>query len=425
MNTIERLTRARIQIQKRSPFFAYLSLFLKFQEGKDLPEYAGAGVNAKGDFYYRNEFFEKLNDEEIIGVVVHEILHLSFLHLLRVGSRDRRVWNVACDIAVNQLIKDNNFRLPRDCIVSDYSNRIKIMGQTIEDCDKKNAEEFYDILSAGVPEQKQKRKGKGTGQGSADNGDDEDNEKNKWEEDKKGFSGDERFDEHIEEKNMTEEQKKKVADDWTSKVIEAYTYAKMRGDVPMGIERYMGKIHASKVNWRALLQRYILSYIPIDYTYQRPNKKSVSAGYYMPDVTRDKIQIVVTLDLSGSIGEQELKDFLSEIIGIAKGFREKIDIRFLTHDVEVQNDYSVYNGNVEKIKKLKIKGGGGTSHKLVFDYIKNKIRDCKVVVMFTDGYSDLNEIDFKKYNFDKIVLLSHGGNEEQIKGRCRIIKCKN
>ena len=51
MEIKDRLIRARVQIQRKNSFFAYLSLYLKFKESKDLPDYAGAGVNAKGDFF--------------------------------------------------------------------------------------------------------------------------------------------------------------------------------------------------------------------------------------------------------------------------------------------------------------------------------------------------------------------------------------
>jgi predicted metal-dependent peptidase len=110
---------------------------------------------------------------------------------------------------------------------------------------------------------------------------------------------------------------------------------------------------------------------------------------------------------------------------MAKAFQNSINMRLLIHDTEVQNDYEIRNGNVDKIKKIQIKGGGGTSHQHVYDYIKEKVRKCKAVISFTDGYSDLNYIEFKDYPFDKMFVINKGGTDEQVRDKkCKIIMMK-
>jgi predicted metal-dependent peptidase len=70
--------------------------------------------------------------------------------------------------------------------------------------------------------------------------------------------------------------------------------------------------------------------------------------------------------------------------------------------------------------KLNIRGGGGTSHKDIFNKIDNK---TKWAIFLTDGESDLQEIDFHNYGFRKLFLISEGGTDEQLKGKdCQIIK---
>ena len=101
-------------------------------------------------------------------------------------------------------------------------------------------------------------------------------------------------------------------------------------------------------------------------------------------------------------------------------------MRLITHECEVINDYEVRNGNIEKIKKLEINGGCGTAHQPIFDYISEKIRDCKCSIFLTDGYSDIDEIDFGKYSFQKLFVLSEGGDDRQLKDkRCRVIKLED
>lgn len=398
MNAEEKLIRARIQIQNRNPFFAYLSLYLKFNEVKvkkgepDPLDGNNAGVDSEGNLYYKAEWIESLSDEEVIGLILHEIMHLSFIHLLRRGTRNGFGWNVAADIAVNQIILDNNFQLPKGGILPD-NNEIVIFGQKITDLDKKSAELIFDELKLKTKQGNQP-------------------------------GGQPGFDKHFEGDKLTPEEKKKLENDWLNRIEEAYVGAKMKGNVPSGIERLIGKIHEAQINWKTVLQRYILSYIPYDYTYAKPNKKSLSAGYYMPDYLKEKIKVVIAIDTSGSIGEKELSDFLSEIIGIAKAYQNRVDMRLLCHDTEVAEDLHVGNGNIEKIKQLKCKGGGGTSHKPVFEYIEKNIRDAKVAVFLTDGYSDLETMSFKE-RFGKIFVIIKGGTTEWAKKKpCHVVELK-
>lgn len=402
-----KLTKTKIQLLKENPFYAYLSLFLKFKEDKTMDT---MGVDKDGNLYYSKEFVEGLSIDELKGVFIHEILHLSFLHLLRLGSRERLLWNIATDITANSIITQNNFNLPKGCFIPDSQDKINVFGQVIKDISTKTAEQIYDEFNVKVMHIKMK------GCGGNSNTQFPENAKHE------NYEGS--FDNHIQSEGMSESEKRDEENLWKGRVEEAYTSAKMRGDIPKGIERLIGKLHESQINWRTLLQRYILSYLPYDYTYSKPNKKSVSTGYYMPDYLKEKIKVVVAVDVSGSIGQEELNDFISEVVGMARAYRERITFRFLSHDTEVQSNYLIENGNIEKIKQIQIKGGGGTSHISTFDYIKEKEKETKVAVFFTDGYSDLEQIKFRDYPFYPIIVLSKNSNNLKLKNDSKIISLK-
>jgi len=410
MKVEDRITKAKIYLQKNFPFWAYLSLYLKFskiEKGQMLDD--TMGVNClTGEVSYVKEFIDGLDDKELVGTIAHEINHIAFLTELRQGSRDRVGWNCATDLAINSLLKANKFELPKGVIIPDYNDELDIgKGKKITKCSEKTAEEIYDLLP------KINKKGKmyvAVG--------------------KNGKGGEkelgEAFDEHIKSKGgkpLTPAEKKELTENWNGKVQEALTIAKMKGDVPIGIELLVGKLHENKINWRTLLQRYITNQIPHNHTYTSPHKKSISCGYYMPNTLKEKIKVVVAIDVSGSIGQKELVDFLSEIIGMARAFQDRIEMTLITHETDVNNTFQIRNGNIEEIKKLKIEGGGGTAHDKVFKHIQDTIRECKCVVFLTDGYSDLNQIDFDKFSFNKIFVISDGGIDTQLKGKnCQIIK---
>jgi len=403
----DKLIRARIQIQRNNPFFAYLSLYLKFHEvkGEEL-RCKSMGVDAQGNLYYCKEFVDKLTDEELQGVMVHEILHLTFLHMTRRGTRDPEIWNIAVDIAVNNILSVNGHRLPEGGLIP-YNNSIDLgHGIIINDIQKKTGEQIYDEIYKKAKKVAEKLKSQG-------------------------------FDEHIEGKDpgqgqgkgkkgkgqgcnrmpLTEQEKRELEKDWQQKAVDAATTARMKGNLPAGMELLLGKLHENKVNWKTILKQQIQSQIPYDFTYASPSKKSISMGVYTPSYVKERIKILIAMDTSGSIGDKERVDFMSEIFGMAKAFKDKIDMVFLTHDTEVHNDYVIANGNVAKIKALKLNGGGGTSHEPVMEYIKEKHRDCKLGIFFTDGWSDLDSFDMNNYRFAKMFLISEGGTAQQLKGK--------
>jgi len=391
MNAEERLRKARIQLNYTNPFFAYLTLHLKFKKLNTIPSCA---VDRDGNFYYNENFIEKLQDEEIKGVLCHEVLHLALEHFIRQTQRDKNIWNIATDIVVNNLLLLNDFFLP-DGVLKPENNEITIAFKKIKNIDKKCAEEIYDEiytpLKKRIDEMKKLTKklldkhifaGKG---------------KNLRRGDRKGKNG---------KKN------------WKKILVEASTMAKQRGKLPVGVERLIDNLLNPKLNWKSLLHKYITSEIPFDYTWKRPHRKSVVIGIYQPSVKRELLNVTVAIDTSGSISEKELKSFLSEVISLAKSFSQ-IKMKFVTHDAEIQDVYEFTNGNIKKIMNIKIHGGGGTSHKPVFELAEKE--KTKLLICFTDAYSDIEEI---QSNIKTIFVVSSDYKLDSLKIPSKVIYLK-
>ena len=251
------ITRAKIQIQKKNNFFAYLSLFLKFKEVKKGElQHDSMGVDEKGNCYYCKEFVEEItsgnNTEQLEGVITHEILHLALLHLIRVGERDKDGFNCATDLVINTLLRSNGFSLPKGALMPDYDNKIACgNGKIIKDIDKKTAEEVYDEIP--------KVKMKGNTYVLASGKD-------------KGKELGESFDEHMkgkgkDGKSLSPKERAKLEKNWLDKVSEAVNVARMKGDIPVGLERLVGKLFQEEIDWKSLLQKYIINSLPYDYTY--------------------------------------------------------------------------------------------------------------------------------------------------------------
>lgn len=440
LTTHERLQKASIKLQSKNPFFSYLALFLKFNEiKKGKLRQDSVGISPTGDLYYCKEFIDSIkDDEELIGLLTHEIMHLAFLTQLRQGSRNPDGWNASTDLCINCLLKQNDFKLPFEetaPVPDRYDNwSFKKAGINIRDIDKKTSEQVYEELPKNI---KQDMQGTYYLDSKGNVTDKDGNKIGNIKDAKKGGGANagntlgRGFDVHLKLKskdgtgNLTEKEKQELKELWEDRVSTAYTSAKQKGDLPLGIDRLVKHLHREQVDWKSLLRKYITSFIPSDFSWARRNKKSISMGFYAPDTIKERIKVGVAIDTSGSIGDKELTDFLSEIIGMARGYKGQMDMKLYCHDVDVQAEYDVQNGDIEKIKKISMKGGGGTSHIPVMKHINENLKDCKAVIFFTDGYSDINEVKFKKNKFQSIFVITKDGNVEQLKGKpVQVIKLR-
>ena len=108
----KRLATARAKLilgrDAKSAFFATLALRLTPEVDWSCETMATDGTRLS----YHPEFVTGLSPDELLGVLVHEVLHNALAHPFRRGCRDGATWNVACDLAVNPLLLDAGFVLP-------------------------------------------------------------------------------------------------------------------------------------------------------------------------------------------------------------------------------------------------------------------------------------------------------------------------
>jgi predicted metal-dependent peptidase len=96
--------------------------------------------------------------------------------------------------------------------------------------------------------------------------------------------------------------------------------------------------------------------------------------------------VIVDLDTSGSISQKQLTEFLSEVVGILKQ-HNNVELTILSNDTEVYNPKTIQNPTLRDVAKYKCKGGGGTDHKPVFEWVNKNKPTAQVMICFTDGYS--------------------------------------
>ena len=358
----EKLITARVGLLLRASFFGNLATRLKLVNADEwCPTAATDGRN----FYYNSRFVDMLKPKEVEFLFGHEVLHCVYDHFGRRGDRDPMLFNIANDYCVNADLKKHRvgeFITSVPCL---YDAKYQDMSsEEIYDILYENAEkiDISDLIDKMLDEHLD---GEGNGEGGKD-GDGKENGKGR--------------------PKLTPEERQQIKDEIKEAVLAAAAASDGAGNLPAGVRRIIEDMTAPKMNWRELLRMQLESTIKSDYTWMRNSRKGWHMDAIMPGMKLDPmIDIAVSIDASGSMGDKMLKDFLAEVAGIMEQF-PNYRIHVLSFDTQVYNPQQFDSENLDDITSYEIHGGGGTDFDCVFQYFKDNEIEPKRHIMFTDGY---------------------------------------
>ena len=418
MSPSDRIIRSKIQLQNTFPFYAYLLMSMKVHESK--PEHIPTmGVNKIGDLYYNAEFVKTLDDSQLMGVLCHEVLHIATNTFGRQGIREHTLWNVATDFVINWIITNEKppentsvrLTLPKDCLLADANGDVVLTNPQTKKSVKFNlknmcAEEVYDKLltvasdakaALGIGANGEGPNGKGTYKGQIDTHIPGDND------DKGNSQG----------KVKNEADDRANAGYWRDKAVEAATSAKMRGSFSSLLEREIGNLLEPKIDWRKKLIHFVTKDLPVDFTMRKPGRRTYSMNTYMPSIVRENLEILIGIDVSGSIGQEEYDSFMSEIVGLARGFQQlKMRVIFWSTYVDERDDIEVAGNGIDRLLTHKVNNSGGTTMGCLAEYIELKQYKAPAIIVFTDGYVESNP---KMANAKHLFVLSKQHSDEIVK----------
>lgn len=328
------IIRARTNLVMMEPFFGTLAIRLKLKADPSCQTAWTEGTHIG----FNPTWINTLTPHEVRGLICHEVLHVSNGHPWRRGHRDHddpmhKKWNHACDHAINPIIKEAKHELPPGGLFDKQFAGL-------------SAEAIYnklpDIPSGGLPT------------------------------------------DEVRDAPNPEEHAQQQAE-WQVAVRQAAQVAKMRGRLPASLERLVEELTRPKIDWKSELRRFVQQAARNDYTWRRPNSRYVHAGLYLPSLYSEEMPpMVVAVDTSGSIGQEELRTFASEITAIAQECRPS-HIHVLYIDAKVQKVDEFETGDVIEIKP---KGGGGTDFRPAFDWIAENQVEAACLIYLTDMYGD-------------------------------------
>jgi len=326
--------------------------------------------------------FEEWELEQRIAVLIHEVRHILGLHTFRKGERDHQLWNIACDIAINQTIKN----LPEE----------GVFPETFDFPKNESAETYYELLKEEQEQQKQEK------QEAEENGESwdgpEENSKGEQKPDLTGNGNGETIDSHeawgSENGEESEELAKSIAEQMVKDAIE-----KSRGNAPGDIEKILNLLRRKpKISWKKVLRKIVTNKNGSKTeTIKRKNRRLPNRNDLRGrKIQKDKPVVVVGIDTSGSMDNEDIINGLAEIYDVVKHIG-KVKIVQIDTEIKGVEDYEQ-----KSFKSFKRKGYGGTYMGVLPEYLnEHKKIECDVLIMISDLWienvpEDSNWKAFKK-----------------------------
>jgi len=362
--------------EKSKVFYANLVLQMIRVEEDKCPTMGVSINNGSIYLYFNPDFVAKLSLSDIIAVLEHEVLHLVMEHLFRMKNRQGDIWNIAADMAINQMIQN----LPKwkdeagnvcECVMPDKYKLPKDM----------NAEFYYKKLVDKAEKINVGMCGAGKNGQIDDHG--------KW------GQGNGKIDPQVEKEIVKQA------------IKQAYEESQKqgRGYLPAGLVQQIEEwLKPPTIPWQSILRQYVGNKVKAG---SKSTWKRASRRYGDSHKGRTPVRMIkigVALDTSGSMGTEEFQEFISEMKGIQATY--KSDISIMECDADVGK---VYTLKPNKKVDTKFTGRGGTAYEPIFDKI-NKERKYRpdLLIFFTDFYCSFPK---KKPDFPVLWIVTSRGDQ--------------
>lgn len=364
-----------VELIKTERFYAELLMNMNRIETTRVPV-AGVSITQRINLYINPTKFAELPPKERIAVLKHECEHLLRNHIGRAKDEHPEVFKRNNDV-VDNIINNEKFKqfnISADMAINCQIDNIPKWGVFPHLYKLPNNEtmEFY------LQRIKEGAKNENQGQCEGDEQGTHDSHK-LW----------------AESEGDKEELKEKIR----QIVNKAAESARNAGQMSNSDEFLVSQLNESKIDWRSQLSNFIARNIETTRESSR-KKRNRRYGIKIPGDTKiEELHLGVAIDTSGSISDEQLVQFMTEINKIAKYAK----VLVVEADSEVKNIY-----DYDPRKTYSVKGRGGTAYQPAFDYF-NTLKNIDAVIYFGDmDVYDSEVITKPKYP----VLWSIVGSQE-------------
>lgn len=341
-----KMRNAMLHLLLKQPFYGYVAASITPSESEDVETIKMINESSLRLLYNRL-WFESLSDAKAIGVIIHELLHIILLHPYRRDRREKLLWTIACDMAVNEHISPE--LLPEGSVT--VEGIAKEIRESIPRL--KSAEFYYEVISK----------------------------------DDSQFSFFERKDDIIvvlksglelnanrQMEDEASEINKRALKSMMSEIIEQ---AQFEGEIPGAVSSFVADIYKTgDTNWRNILRRFLTGKGKV--IKRKSFKKESKRFDNLPGNKRTLgLNALIALDASGSISDKQLSQFYGELLKIKRITGATLIVTQFDTDCTTPVSIERYVRDKMRYKS------GGTDYRPVFELADSL--GMKLLIIFTDG----------------------------------------
>ena len=358
-NAVQKLLLSRLRIINQHGFYGMLLMQMRF----GIDDECETAYTDGRRICFNTDFLNRLTNDELDFVMMHEVLHVALGHCNRGKHYDQELFNIACDIVINSnILKANNHNLTKISI-----DNHPVMHQLPDGKDGYlyTAEEVYKILK-----------------------------KNIHKKTKVTYRMEDQFDSHDNWGELSKEEKEEL-EHKMMEAIEILQGSNKQGSIPLGLLRKYQELKNPTLSWKEIINE-ILSFEVNDYSFAPPDRR-YQGDFFLPDFNEldmKEEEVLCFMDTSGSISDSDLTAAFSEINGAIEQYNGKIKLKIIFFDSELYGPVTV--STKKELLEATPRGGGGTDFIQIFNYVEELEEMPKVVIIMTDGYAIYPNKDYSK-----------------------------
>ena len=371
-----RVMAARVIAQARWPYVSTMLFQFRLVAVTD-GSLTTMAVDDGWRLYYSPEFVADQSPEAIATVLLHECLHCMHQHGARFQSLNRPpsehpVWNTAGDAAINAVLDESKMPWPTVTPVR-YAD---LAGYGVTP-DMATETAFFTLLDH------RERYPQQGDPGCADCGSVIGGGARPYE-----VAGDD-----ADAPGVRSDQQGIIRDRVAHDVL---ARSRDRGDVPAGLLRWAEGLLNPRVDWREALASRLRRDLAMvagrrDYVYTRPSRRQEAMRRAGSDLILPAMRqpapprVCCVLDTSGSIDNEQLREFLTEVSAITRAAGVADGVSVICCDAQAYQRQQVRRAG--EIMALQLEGGGGTDMGAGIAEAARVQPHPHIVIVFTDGYT--------------------------------------
>jgi len=400
------------------PFFGSIALGLELVPNK---KFKSAATDGKY-LWYNPEWIETLDPEQAMGLFEHEVFHVGLKHgrlmreMIEEPDFNNDIWQLSCDQPINERLIKKGRKLPG---IPVYDPKY----------DGMSAVRVYRLRMAELAAAQCQPPG-GSQDQSSDNSqeqspdDSQDQQCDPENQSSDGSQEQPSLEDFASDPNMCGgivpamdennkpvdlEELQKIEDDFKVKIVNANRIIeKSHGDdVPEFVKEIVDAHTKPQRTYVDELMDIMELITRDDYSWSRPN---IKYDIYLPSLYEKKAaELVVAVDTSGSVSNEELEVYGGEISGILEEF-DSIEITVIYHSTRVTHTETFHTEDLPI--KLTARQRGGTCYRDTFAEIDRMGLDPIVMLYFTDLWVSQGNYPSKYPDFPVYWLNTAGRNPD-------------